>query len=61
MWQYNGGSQAPTTSPASGSVTINASAGDKQAWPLPVGSYIAYYLLGNGYTSVASIDFNVVP
>jgi phospholipase C len=61
MYQFIGGTQTPTTSPASGSVTINATAAGKQAWPLPVGSYIAYYLLANGYTSVASIDFNVVP
>jgi phospholipase C len=60
MYQFIGGTQTPTTSPVSGSVTIDASAKGKQAWPLPVGGYIAYYLLNNGYTSVASIDFNVV-
>ena len=60
MWQFIGGSQTASTSPASANVTIDASAADKQAWPLPVGSYIAYYLLDDGYTSVASIDFNVV-
>jgi hypothetical protein len=61
MWQFIGGSHTATTSPAAGSVTINASAAGTQAWPLPVGSYIAYYLLNNGYTSVGSIDFNIVP
>ena len=60
MYQFIGGTHTATTSPASGTVVINASAAGTQAWPLPVGSYIAYYLLDNGYTSVASIDFNVV-
>jgi phospholipase C len=60
MWQFIGGSHTASTSPASGSVTIDSSAAGQQAWPLPVGSYIAYYLLNDGYTSVASIDFNVV-
>jgi len=60
MWQFIGGSHTASTSPASGSVTINASAAGADSWPLPVGSYIAYYLLDDGYTSVASIDFNIV-
>jgi phospholipase C len=61
MWQYIGGSQTATTAPTSGSVTIDMTAAGTQAWPLPAGSYIAYYLLKHGYSSVASIDFNVVP
>ena len=61
MWQYIGGSQTASTSPAAGSVTINATAAGADKWPLPAGSYIAYYLLNHGYSSVASIDFNVVP
>jgi phospholipase C len=61
MWQFIGGSQTATTSPVSGSVTIDMTAAGAQAWPLPVGSYIAYYLLNNGYTAVGSIDFNIVP
>jgi hypothetical protein len=61
MWQYIGGSHTASTSPTSGSVTIDSTAAGKDSWPLPVGGYIAYYLLNDGYTSVASIDFNVVP
>ncbi len=60
MWQFIGGTHTASTFPASGSVTIDSTAAANQAWPLPVGSYIAYYLLNNGYSSVASIDFNVV-
>jgi phospholipase C len=57
---YVGGTAAPSTSPASGTVTLDAGAkGTSGTWPLPVGGYIAYYLLDGGYTSLASIDFNV--
>ena len=58
-WAYLGGSQTPSTMPTSGMVTLDASTNGKGGWPLPAGGYIAYYLLGKGYTSVASIDFNV--
>ena len=59
LYQYIGNTHAPSTSPASGAVTLDASSVDKGPWPLPVGGYIAYYLLNDGYASVASIDFNV--
>jgi phospholipase C len=59
LYQYIGGAHTPTTSPASGSVTLDMSALGQGPWPLPVGGYIAYYLLNSAYTSVASIDFTV--
>jgi phospholipase C len=59
LYQYIGGSHTPTTSPAKGSVTLDQTSVGKGPWPLPVGGYIAYYLLNDGYTSVASIDFTV--
>jgi phospholipase C len=59
LYQYIGGAHTPTTAPKSGSVTLDASALGQGPWPLPVGGYIAYYLLNDGYTSVASIDFTV--
>ena len=40
-------------------MTLDQSALGQGPWPLPVGGYIAYYLLNDGYTSVASIDFTV--
>jgi hypothetical protein len=58
-WEFIGGTQTASTSPAMGTVTIDASSINKGTWPLPTGGYIAYYLLNNGYTSAASIDFNV--
>jgi hypothetical protein len=61
MKVYIGGSQTATTSPVSGSVTLGASAAAGATWPLAAGNYIAYYLLDDGYGSIASVDFNVVP
>lgn len=59
-WVYIGGTQKPTTSPAMGAVQLDGTTMGKGAWPLPAGGYIAYYLLDDGYASLASIDFNVV-
>jgi phospholipase C len=59
LYQYVGGSHTPSTAPTSGSVTLDTSALGKGPWPLPVGGYIAYYLLNDGYTAAASIDFTV--
>jgi phospholipase C len=61
LYNYIGGQHNPTTAPASGTVTLDQGALGKGPWPLPAGGYIAYYLLNDGYTSVASIDFNVSP
>jgi phospholipase C len=59
-WEYIDGTQTAGASPAMGTVTIDASSiGSMGTWPMPQGGYIAYYLLNDGYTSVASIDFNV--
>jgi phospholipase C len=59
LWAYIGGTQSPGAAPVSGSVTLDASALGSATWPLPVSGYIAYYLVGGGYESLASIDFNV--
>jgi phospholipase C len=58
-WEYIDGTQTAGTAPAMGTITIDASSINTGTWPLPVGGYIAYYLLNDGYTSAASIDFNV--
>jgi hypothetical protein len=44
----------------SGMVTLDAASNGNGGWPLPAGGYIAYYLLNDGYTSVSSIDFNIL-
>jgi phospholipase C len=60
-WEYIGGTQTAGASPGMGTVTIDAtSLGSTGTWPMPKGGYIAYYLLNDGYMSVASIDFNVL-
>lgn len=59
LFNYIGNTHTPSTSPAQGSVTLDHGALGQGPWPLPVGGYIAYYLLNDGYTSVASIDFTV--
>ncbi len=60
LWSYIGGTQAGTTAPATGTVSLDmtkVAAG--KGWPLAPGGYIAYYLPNNGYTATASVDFNV--
>jgi len=58
-YQFIGGSHTATTSPSSGAVSIDAAAAGTQAWPLPAGQYVAYYLLSNGYVEVAQVEFTV--
>jgi hypothetical protein len=59
-WQFIDGTHTAGASPAMGTININAaSIGSSGTWPFPVGQYIAYYLLNNGYTAAASIDFTV--
>ena len=59
LYMYVGRQHTPSTAPTSGSVTLDSGALGKGPWPLPVGGYIAYYLLNDGYTAAASIDFTV--
>jgi phospholipase C len=58
--KYIGGTATPSTSPKTGTITLDASTLHAPAtWPLAKGGYIAYYLVDGGYTQLASIDFNV--
>jgi phospholipase C len=59
LWEYIDGSHKAGASPASGTVTINSSSLGVGPWPLPVGSWTAWYLLNDGYTGAASIEFTV--
>ena len=56
---YIGGTQTPTTAPASASVIFDQSKLGVGPWPLPSGLYIAYYLPAGSYLPLASIDFKV--
>jgi phospholipase C len=58
-WTYIGGTQTPSSAPPTGTVTLDGSKLAHGSWPLEKGGYIVYYLLDNGYTAVASKDFNV--
>jgi hypothetical protein len=63
LWKYCAGDThtALATGVSSGSVTLDAtSVNTASAWPLASGtSWTAYYLLNDGYTSIASIEFDV--
>ncbi len=60
LWSYVGGTQTPTTAPVTGSVTLDMSRlAPGKSWPLTASGYIVYYLPNNGYSAIASVDFNV--
>jgi phospholipase C len=61
IWGYvGGGGHTATTGVTAGTITLAAgsqnNAGD---WPLPVGQWTAYFLVNDGYTSIASVPFDV--
>jgi phospholipase C len=61
IWGYvGGGGHTATTGVTSGTITLAAgsenNAGD---WPLASGAWTAYYLVADGYTSIASIEVDV--
>ena len=56
----NSGTQQQGASPPSGILTLDATcSGYSGSWPLPSGSYTAYYLLAGGYICAGPVDFNV--
>ena len=63
LWAYcSGGTHAaPTQGAATGTVTLAAtSANASSSWPLPVGSsWTTHYLVDDGYSSIASVDFDI--
>ncbi len=61
VWAYLGGTHTGSGSPAAGNVTLNGSLVGRGPWPLPVGSYTAFYLLNDGYRYVTSVEFTVTP
>jgi phospholipase C len=62
-WEYcaNSSHTAPTQGVTMGTVTLGASSvSNASAWPLAAGtSWTAYYLVNDGYTSVASVEFDI--
>ncbi len=61
LWKYVGGTQAATVAPTAATIVLDGISVGAGAWPIPTGSYIAYYLRGDTTTSLASIDFDVGP
>jgi hypothetical protein len=59
LWEYIGGTQKATKAPVSGSVTISSASLGAGPWPLTAGSWTAWYLLDDGYTGTASVEFTV--
>jgi phospholipase C len=63
LWNYcaTGTHTATTASVTSGTVTLAASsAGNASSWPLaPGSSWTAFYLVNDGYTSIASVQFDI--
>ena len=63
LWSYcaTGTHTATAAAVTSGTVTLDAnSAGSASSWPLAAGSsWTAYYLVNDGYTSVASVQFDI--
>jgi phospholipase C len=60
-YEYVDDTHVPGVAPSYGTVTISAASVDNgTTWPLPVGQYVAYYLLDADVTEAASVEFNVV-
>lgn len=64
-WDYcaTGTHTATTATVTSGTATLDAnSVNNATSWPLPAGSsWTAYYLVNDGYTSIASVQFDIHP
>lgn len=61
-YQYVDGTHMPGASPAMATITIDMSGVHLSTeWPLPPGDYTAYYLVNDGPTFLALVDFNVLP
>jgi phospholipase C len=61
IWGYvGGGGHTATTGVSSGMITLaQGSQNNASDWPLPRGSWTAYFLVNDGYTSIASVEFDV--
>ena len=60
IWQYTGGASSGTSAgTVAGSMTMTKDTIEGEPWPLPAGKYVLYYLLADGYESVARMSFTV--
>src|SRR5581483_8628423 len=60
IWSYVGGGHTASAGLTQGTVTLDAtSVNQASSWPLAVGSWTAFYLVNDGYSSIASIEFDV--
>jgi phospholipase C len=61
IWGYvGGGGHTATIGVSDGTITLTKpSANNTANWPLAVGQWVAYLLVQDGYTSVASVEFDV--
>jgi phospholipase C len=60
IWSYVGGGHTASAGLMSGTVTLDASSVNQAAsWPLAVGSWTAFFLVNDGYSSIASVEFDV--
>jgi hypothetical protein len=56
IWNYVDGSHTAGAGLSQGTVTLGTGSG---TWPLTVGQWMAYFLVNDGYTPIASIEFDV--
>jgi phospholipase C len=56
IWKYVDDSQTAGAGLTQGSVTLGAGSGQ---WPLAVGQWMAFFLVNDGYTPIASVEFDV--
>ena len=60
IWQYTGGAGSGTSAgTVAGAMTLDADTVEGEPWPLPAGKYVLFYLLADGYESVAEARFTV--
>jgi phospholipase C len=63
IWSYVGASAAtPHVAGAGvtmGTVTLGAASANGTNWPLAVGQWMAYYLVNDGYSAIASVELDV--
>jgi phospholipase C len=63
LWSYVGAAATTPHTPGAGvtmgMVTLGATSANGSGWPLGIGTWVAYYLVNDGYTSIASVQFDV--
>ena len=62
VFSYVGGANhVPADGPTDGTVTLSAaSANQPSQWPLASGRWVAWLLVDDGFTTIASVEFTVL-